>query len=76
MELLERIARHPRIMADRPCIGGMRVTAGVIPGRLVAGPSQAQILDAGPFLEADDIRPALADAAWRSEESERPLSAG
>jgi uncharacterized protein (DUF433 family) len=53
----------------------MRVTVGTIVGLLAAGRSDADILTAYPYLEPDDIRAALAYAAWRSQEIEVPLKA-
>ena len=61
-------------MGGKPCIRGMRVTVGTIIGLLAAGRTEAEILEAYPYLEADDIREALAYAAWRVEETELPLS--
>lgn len=60
-------------MGGRPCIRGMRVTVGTIVGLLAAGRTHDQILEAYPYLEADDIRAALSYAAWRTEEVELPL---
>ena len=61
-------------MGGKPCIRGMRVTVGTVIGLLAAGRSEAEILDAYPYLEADDIRAALTYAAWRVEETEAPLA--
>ena len=61
-------------MGGRPCIRGMRVTVGTIVGLLAAGRSEAEILQAYPYLEAEDIRAALSYAAWRSEEVELPIT--
>ena len=73
MELLERITRDPAVMGGRPCIRGMRVTVGTILGLLAAGRRHEEILETYPYLQADDIRAALAYAAWRAEEVELPL---
>lgn len=62
-------------MGGRPCIRGMRVTVGTIVGLLAAGRSEAEILEAYPYLEREDIAAALAYAAWRSQEIEVPLKA-
>jgi uncharacterized protein (DUF433 family) len=51
----------------------MRVTVGTILGLLASGRSTDEILQAYPYLEADDIRAALAYAAWRTEEVEVPV---
>jgi hypothetical protein len=43
-------------------------------GLVAAGHSHAEILNAYPYLEEEDIRQALAYAAWRVEEIEVPLA--
>jgi uncharacterized protein (DUF433 family) len=73
MDLLQRITRDPAVMGGRPCIRGMRVTVGTIVGLLAAGRTREEILQAYPYLEADDIPAALSYAAWRTEEVELPL---
>ncbi len=74
MAPLKRITRDPAVMSGKPCIRGMRVTVGTIVGLLAAGRSTDEILKAYPYLEEDDIREALAYAAWRAEEQEVPLA--
>lgn len=59
MDLLRRITRDPAVMGGRPCIRGMRVTVGTVVGLLAAGRTEAEILEAYPYLEPDDIRAAL-----------------
>jgi uncharacterized protein (DUF433 family) len=44
-----------------------------MPNLVGAGHSNTEILDAYPYLEEEDIRQALAYAAWRVEEIELPL---
>jgi uncharacterized protein (DUF433 family) len=61
-------------MGGKPCIRGMRVTVGTIVGLLAAGHSEDDILKAYPYLEREDLREALAYAAWRAEEVELPLA--
>ena len=75
MPNLDRIKRNPEVMGGKPCIRGMRVTVGTIVGLIAAGHSNAEILSAYPYLEKEDIRQALAYAAWRVEEIEVPLPA-
>ena len=75
MSTFRRITFDPRVMGGKPCIRGMRVTVGTIIGLLAAGESTEDILAAYPYLESEDITAALAYAAWRSEETEVPLSA-
>ena len=67
---LSRITQDPDVMGGRPCIRGLRVTVGTIVGLLAAGHTQDEVLAAYPYLQPDDIREALAYAAWRSEEQE------
>ena len=54
---------------------GMRVTVGMIIGLVASGRGFGEILNAYPYLEEEDIRQALAYAAWRVEEIELPLPA-
>ncbi len=68
-----RITFDPNVMGGKPCLRGLRVTVGTIVGLLGAGYSNADILKAYPYLEEEDIREALAYAAWRAEEIDLPL---
>jgi len=74
MKDLPRITLDPEVMGGKPCIRGMRVTVGTIVGLLATGHSVEDILKAYPYLEQEDIRQALAYAAWRVEEHELSLS--
>jgi len=71
---LNRITHDLRVMGGKPCIRGLRVTVGTIVGLLASGHTQKEILDQYPYIEPEDIKAALAYAAWRSEEVEVPLS--
>lgn len=75
MNTLDRITIDPDVMGGKACIRGLRVTVGTVVGLLAAGRSHAEILDAYPYLEREDIDQALAYAAWRLEEREAPLPA-
>jgi uncharacterized protein (DUF433 family) len=75
MQNVDRITRNPDVMGGKPCIRGLRVTVGTVVGLVAAGRSSAEILAAYPYLEEEDIRQALAYAAWRAEEIELPLPA-
>lgn len=68
------ITLDPQVMGGKPCIRGLRVTVGTIIGLMASGYSSADILKAYPYLEAEDLREALAYAAWRVEETELPLA--
>ena len=70
---LTRITFDPKVMGGKPCIRGLRVTVGTIVGLVAAGRTGAEIVAAYPHLEAEDIREALAYAAWRAGEIEIPL---
>ena len=72
MKPLTRITRDPAVMGGRPCIRGLRVTVGTLVGLVASGHDATEILRLYPYLEAEDIREALAYAAWRSEEIEVP----
>jgi uncharacterized protein (DUF433 family) len=73
MNQLQRITFDPAVMGGKPCIRGMRVTVGTLVGLLASGNTEEQILKAYPYLEKEDLREALAYAAWRAEELEVPL---
>jgi uncharacterized protein (DUF433 family) len=73
MPNLDRITRNPEVMGGRPCLRGIRVTVGTVVGLVASGHSNQEILLAYPYLEEEDIRQALAYAAWRVEEIELPL---
>ena len=73
MNNLTRITFDPAVMGGKPCIRGMRVTVGMLVGLLASGKTKEEILDAYPYIEEEDLREALAYAAWRAEEVEVPL---
>jgi uncharacterized protein (DUF433 family) len=75
MPELDRITRNPDVMGGKPCLRGMRVTVGAVVGLVASGHGFSDILAAYPYLEEEDIRQALAYAAWRVEEIEVPLPA-
>lgn len=74
MKQLTRITFDPEVMGGKPCIRGLRVTVGAIVGLVATGYSTAEILRAYPYLEEEDVREALAYAAWRVEELDVPLT--
>jgi len=75
MNTLTRITFDPHVMGGKACIRGMRVTVGTIVELVAAGYTTERILQAYPYLQAEDIREALLYAAWRAEEREMPLEA-
>ena len=76
MNELTRITFDPEVMGGKPCIRGLRVTVGTIVGLFAAGQSSQEIVELYPYLDEQDIREALAYAAWRAEEVELPLMSG
>jgi len=74
MKNLKRITFNPNVMGGKPCIRGMRVTVGTIVGLMASGHNFDDILKMYPYLEAEDLREALAYAAWRAEEIEVPFA--
>lgn len=74
MSLLERVTQDLSVMGGKPCLRGLRVTVGTVLGLLASGKTSEDILKLYPYLEADDIRAALEYAAWRTQETELPLS--
>ena len=71
---LDRITHKADLMGGKPTLRGMRVTVGTVVGLVATGSSFAEILEAYPYLEEEDIRQALAYAAWRAEEVDLPLA--
>lgn len=61
----DRITLAPEIMRGRPTIRNTRVTVNTILGLLACECSEQRILDEYPYLELQDIRQALAYAAWK-----------
>jgi uncharacterized protein (DUF433 family) len=51
-------------MGGRACIRGMRITVATIIGQIAGGASHEEILADYPVLESEDIRQALAYAAY------------
>jgi uncharacterized protein (DUF433 family) len=74
MTKLTRITFDPKVMGGKPCVRGMRVTAGTLVGLLASGHSKDDILTLYPYLEAEDIDQALTYAAWRVEEIDIPVA--
>jgi len=64
----ERITFEPGKMGGRACIRRMRITAELIVSLVSEGVSWEEILADYPDLEREDIRQALAYAAWLTRE--------
>ena len=59
----DRIVIAPDLHHGEPCIRGTRIPVSMILGSLADGLTNAEIQQAYPQLETDDIRAALAYAA-------------
>ncbi len=64
----DRITFDPAVMGGRACIRGMRITVGLVVSLVAEGSTVEEILADYPDLEADDVRQALAYAAWLARE--------
>ncbi|MFA7175053.1 MAG: DUF433 domain-containing protein [Kiritimatiellia bacterium] len=73
MKSIDRITFDPNVMGGKPCIRGMRVTAGMIVGLIASGKTRDAILELYPYLEDADITQALTYAAWRIKEIDLPM---
>jgi len=70
-----RITVDPAQMGGVPCIRGLRIPVATVVGMLADGMTDAEILEALPDLEADDLAEALRYAAEAVLERELPLAA-
>lgn len=59
MEDLDRITFDPLVMGGRACIRNLRVTVSLVINLVANGMTTAEILDAYPYLEEEDIIQAL-----------------
>jgi uncharacterized protein (DUF433 family) len=64
----ERITFEPGKMGGRACIRGLRITMGLVVSLIAEGASWEEILGDYPDLEREDMRQALAYAAWLTRE--------
>lgn len=71
---LDRITFDLKIMAGKACIRGMRVPVSLILNLLANGQTEAEIIDAYPYLEPDDIKQSLLYAAWLACEKVHPIT--
>lgn len=64
----DRITLDPNVMAGRACIRGTRITVSLIVNLVASGMNAAEIVEAYPDLEPEDVRQALLYAAWLAED--------
>jgi uncharacterized protein (DUF433 family) len=65
---LHRITVNPEQCGGKPCIRGLRFPVATVVGYLASGMTPDEVLVEWPELEADDLRQALAYAAWSATE--------
>ena len=69
-----RISIDPQVCHGKPCIKGTRIMVSIILDYLKGGETAQEILSQYPTLTGEDVRVALAYAAWLAhEEEEQPL---
>lgn len=68
-----RITTDPDTMGGVPCIRGLRVPVASVVSMVADGMTTAEIIDAYPYLEAEDIPEALHYAAEAVREGSLPL---
>lgn len=76
MQPFKRITVDPNQMGGMPCIRGLRIPVATVVGMVAEGMAEAEILEAYPDLEREDIREALQFAAEAVRERELPLAPG
>ncbi len=69
---VDRITFDPAIMGGRACIRGMRITVGNVVLLVAEGATTDENLADYPDLQAEDVRQALAYAAWLAREEILP----
>jgi len=69
----DRITFDPHVMGGRACLRGIRITVSLIVNLVANGMPTAEILEAYPYLEPEDVRQALQYVAWLAEETVQPL---
>ena len=69
-----RITVDPKQMGGVPCIRGLRIPVATVVGMVADGMAEAEILEAFPDLEREDLPEALKYAAEALRERELPLT--
>ena len=74
MNWKERVTIDPEVCHGKPCIAGTRIMVSIILDYLSAGETAEDVLTQYPSLKADDVKAAIAYAAWLAhEEEEHPI---
>ncbi len=69
----DRITFDSQVMGGRACVRGMRITVSLLVNLVANGMTVAEIIEAYPYLEPEDIPQALHYVAWLAEETVYPL---
>jgi uncharacterized protein (DUF433 family) len=69
-----RITIDPAQMGGVPCLRGLRIPVATVVGMVAEGMSAAEIVNAYPDLDTEDVREALLYAAEAVRERELPLA--
>ena len=68
----DRITFNGEVMGGRACIRGMRITVATIVDLVAEGASIDDVLAEYPYHEREDVRQALAYAAWLARDEVMP----
>jgi uncharacterized protein (DUF433 family) len=76
MKTFTRITVDPNQMGGLPCIRSLRIPVATVVGMVGEGMAEAEILNAYPDIEVEDVREALRYAAEAVRERELPVVGG
>jgi uncharacterized protein (DUF433 family) len=65
----DRVTFDRTVLGGRACIRGLRVSVALIVNLSANGMTADEIVRTYPYLEPEDVRQALAYAAWLAEDS-------
>lgn len=65
----DRITFDRNVLGGRACIRGQRISVALIVNLSANGMTAEEIVRTYPYLELEDVRQALAYAAWLAEDS-------
>jgi uncharacterized protein (DUF433 family) len=72
----ERITVNPDQMGGVPCVRGLRIPVATVVGMVADGMTVAEIVEALPDLEPEDVQESLRFAAEAMLERQLPLLSG
>ena len=76
MKTFTRITVDPNQMGGLACIRGLRIPVATVVSMVGEGMAEAEVLNAYPDLEVEDVREALRYAAEAVRERELPVVGG